>query len=114
MGAEGEQIAVKFLQRKGVEIVERNYRHGRGEIDIVARDRGVLVFVEVKTAMSNQFGSPEGWVDKRKQQQIARLASGYIQRNHLTDIDCRFDVVAVDATRNYEINYIQDAFWIEI
>ena len=110
MGAEGERIAVQFLQRKGVEIIERNYRHGHGEIDIIARDRGVLVFVEVKTAMSDRFGPPEGWVDRRKQRQIARLASAYIQRNHLTDVDCRFDVVAVDGTRNYEIHYIQNAF----
>ena len=112
VGAKGEGLAAHFLQRRGVEILERNYRHGRGEIDIVARDGTTVVFVEVKTATSNQFGSPEGWVHSRKQQQVARIATAYLQEHRLTDVDCRFDVITVDVAKGNEINHIKNAFWI--
>ncbi|UCE20635.1 MAG: YraN family protein [Gemmatimonadota bacterium] len=113
LGKKGEELAVQFIRRQGFEILERNYHHRRGEIDIVARDRKTLVFIEVKTATSNQYGPPESWVDSRKQQQVAKIAAAYLQERKVTNVDCRFDVIAVDHTRENSINHIQNAFWIE-
>ena len=113
IGARGEGLAATFLQRHGIEILERNYRHGRGEIDIVARDGNILVFVEVKTATTHEFGPPEGWIDSRKQSQLAKIAAAYLQEHRMSNIDCRFDVVTVDATRGQEIRHIRNAFWLE-
>ena len=112
VGAKGEGVAATFLQRQGMDVLERNYRHGHGEIDIVARDGTTLVFVEVKTATTDQFGPPEGWVDPRKQRQVAKIAEAYLQRHRISDVDCRFDVVAVDARQDDRITHIQNAFWI--
>lgn len=112
LGAQGEDLAASYLQRHGIRILERNYRRGYGEIDIVARDGTILVFVEVKTAATDDFGQPEEWVDNRKQRQIARMAAAYLQEHGIRDVDCRFDVVTVNKTKNDEINHIQNAFWI--
>jgi putative endonuclease len=113
LGARGEDVAASYLQKKGIHILQRNYRREFGEIDIVARDGKTLVFVEVKTASTNHYGLPEEWVTERKQRQIARMAAAYLQEYQLRDVDCRFDVVTVNRTRNDEINHIQNAFWIQ-
>jgi putative endonuclease len=113
IGARGEGLAATFLQRHGIEILERNYRHGRGEIDIVARDGKILVFVEVKTATTHEFGPPEVWIDSRKQSQLAKVAAAYLQEHRLSDIDCRFDVITVDVTQGQKIRHIRNAFWLE-
>lgn len=112
VGKKGEEVAAHFLRRQGFEILERNYHYRRGEIDIVARDRKTLVFIEVKTATSDRYGPPEGWVDFRKQQQVAKIATAYLQEHKLTNVDCRFDVIAVDTTKENGINHIRNAFWI--
>lgn len=105
---------MKYLQRQGIEILEQNYRRGGGEIDIVARDGKVLVFVEVKTATTDHFGPPEGWVDPRKQRQVAKIATAYLQAHRMADVDCRFDVVTIDAAQGNQINHIRNAFWMEM
>lgn len=113
LGTRGEDLAAAFLQKKGIQILERNYRYGHGEIDIVAREGETLVFVEVKTAATDEYGPPEGWVDARKQRQIGKIAEAYLQEHKRIDVDCRFDVIAVDATKNHGIHHIQNAFWIK-
>ena len=113
LGAKGEDAASTFLMKKGMQILERNYRWGRGEIDIVAREGTTLVFVEVKTATTDEYGPPEGWVDSRKQRQIAKIAAAYLQEHRLADIDCRFDVIAVDETKKQRIHHIRNAFWVK-
>jgi putative endonuclease len=113
-GNEGEADARMFLEQKGFRIVERNWRCGRGEIDLIAKDGDVLVFIEVKTKKHGSCGEPEDWISKRKQNQIGRLALGYLQKKNLADVECRFDVVTVDRTGSSPvINHIEDAFWVD-
>ncbi len=114
IGREGEDRAVHYLKEKGYTILERNYRAERGEIDVVALDGEVLVFVEVKTKRHDSFGEPETWVDRRKQAQIGKIAQAYIQQHNIDDTDCRFDVIGVvTVDQNTEIHHIEDAFWLE-
>lgn len=96
-GDEGEEIAAQFLIKKGFEIVERNYRYGKGEIDIVAKDPrdNFLVFVEVKTRNNLEYGDPVYAINKNKIKQLKKIGELYLFDKDLTDTDCRFDVVSV-------------------
>ena len=96
IGKEGEELAVKFLKKNGYGIVERNYRCPYGEIDIIAMDSDVLVFVEVKTRTSDLFGLPKESVDARKQRHIIKASTEYLARSGLTDTPARFDVVSIE------------------
>ncbi len=95
LGKSGEDLACLELRRRGYAIVARRYRTRAGEIDIVARDGGTLVFVEVKTRRSLRFGHPAEAVTARKQAKIRAMACDYLARAALGDCPCRFDVVAV-------------------
>ncbi len=94
-GRTGERIAADWLLKNGYEIVEQNYYFQRGEIDIIARDGGTLVFVEVKYRTSDRFGEPEESVTPKKQELLRRTAEGYVAERNITDTECRFDVVTV-------------------
>ena len=111
-GAIGEEIAVQYLQKRKFKILERNYRRRFGEIDIICRENKTLVFVEVKMGRADLFGPPETWVDVRKQLQIAKMASSYIQYHRLWDMDCRFDVIGISTKENdkQDIVHLRDAF----
>jgi len=110
-GRLGEDAAATFLTKEGYKIVERNFRCPLGEIDIVAVDKGVLVFVEVKTRSSNKFGLPEEAVNRRKQHQMAKTAQFYISRKKLFNSPARFDVVAVILSgEKIEVRVIRNAF----
>jgi putative endonuclease len=105
-------MALRCLREQGLEIVETNYRFGRGEIDIIAKDGDVLVFCEVKTRYNDQYGPPEYALTPRKQKQIRRVAGGYLYERELRDQECRFDVVAIRMCGGKpEINHIKNAFW---
>lgn len=112
-GKRGEELAAEYLERKGFRIAERNYRAGRGEIDIIAwaNDR-LLVFVEVKTRAGDGFGGPEDAVDARKQDIMARTAGFYMEQSGY-DWEIRFDIVAVLLKGNdlREIRHVEDAFF---
>jgi putative endonuclease len=110
-GKIGEDLACRELERRGYAIVERRYRRRGGEIDIIARDRQTLVFVEVKAREDRAFGEGAEAVTLAKQRKIVRLALDYLMRHHLTDCPCRFDVVSirVDAGRP-AIELFQNAF----
>ena len=96
-GRFGERIARWRLILSGYRIIEVNYRTRYGEIDIVAWDGDDLVFVEVKTKSSREYGPPEESVDERKQRKITRMALMYLtERAAGDDTACRFDVVTVD------------------
>ncbi len=110
LGPLGEELAARFLKRKGYKILERNYRCPFGEVDIVALHRGTLVFVEVKTRKSLAFGHPAEAVDLRKQRRLQRIASCYLGQRRLGDIPVRFDVVALSLGENREFDLIQNAF----
>jgi len=95
IGTRGENAAAAYLERIGMEIVERNWRTGRGEIDIIALDGTDLVFCEVKTRRGTSTGTPEEAVSESKQRRLARLAQSYISAAGLTDCAVRFDVISV-------------------
>ena len=114
LGKWGEDRAVHFLLKKGYTIIERNFRTKQGEIDIIAKEGKTVIFVEVKTKMRGGFGAPEEWVDHKKQIQIGKVASAYLQMAVNDDVACRFDVVAIDGYGNkFEVRHIVDAFWLE-
>ncbi len=111
LGTRGEEIAADFLQRQGFEVIERNFRYERGEIDIIARKGNLITFCEVKTRTSDVYGGGEDAVDLRKQQQIRKVAEGYINDRSLEDYEFRFDVVVVEIKRgSTKIRAIQNAF----
>ncbi len=95
LGQLGEEIAARFLERRGFRILARNLRSRLGEIDLVARDGPTLVFVEVKARRHRRGDPPQAAVDARKQARLARLAIDYLAREWLGELACRFDVVAV-------------------
>ncbi|MCU0450710.1 MAG: YraN family protein [Bernardetiaceae bacterium] len=109
-GQRGEDLAAVFLQQKGYEILHRNYRYLRGEIDIVARQGQVLVFVEVKTRKSISYGYPEQAVGPGKQHLIKQTAEGFlVEHQHQGDI--RFDIVSIVTWPGLEIVHFEDAFF---
>ncbi len=110
-GSIAEKIAESFLQELGYVILEKNYMYDKGEIDIVARDGEVLVFVEVKSKKSDDSGRPEDEVHARKRSQIRRIAEGYLLEHGIRDVPCRCDVVAiVGDEKKHVIRYYKDAF----
>jgi putative endonuclease len=99
-GGAGEEEACRFLAGLGYKIVKRNFQFGRiGEIDIVAYDGEVLVFVEVKARSQFEYGTPEESITPRKQAQLKKVASMYYYVNKLGDVDCRFDVIAIETIK---------------
>jgi putative endonuclease len=94
-GRRGERIACRYLLRQGFDILARRYRNRSGELDIVALEREVLVFVEVKTRSSRQFGEPWEFVDWQKQQILRRTAEQFIADHDLGQYAYRFDIVSV-------------------
>ena len=112
LGAWGEDQAVSFLRKQGMKILARNYRAPVGEIDIIARWRKNLVFIEVKTRRGTAFGTPQEAVGQRKQQQIIRTAQWYLGQGKQGNLQPRFDVVAIicQADGATEITHLPDAF----
>ena len=113
LGQQGEDRAAKYLVKQGYKILERNYRTRAGEIDLIALDRGEVVFVEVKTRTSNAFGAPELAVTPQKQQRMIKAALGYIKYKKLHQVPCRFDVVAISAAKEQEVELIRNAFELD-
>jgi putative endonuclease len=113
-GRQGEELAAQYLLKKNYKIIKRNYRVRPGEIDIIAHKDDELVFVEVKTARSEAFGSPETWISRTKQQRLIRAAQLYLQQLCNHEVACRFDVITVRLQRpQAKIEHIKDAFWME-
>jgi putative endonuclease len=112
-GRMGEDVAHRFLRRRGCTVVARNYRmrSGAGEIDVVAWQGATLLFVEVKTRSSAQFGEPEGAVDLEKQQKLIRAGRDYARRANVEWERTRFDIVSVVVEKpRVRIEWIRDAF----
>ncbi|MRR06302.1 MAG: YraN family protein [Deltaproteobacteria bacterium] len=111
LGKQGETFAASFLKGLKYKIIETNYRCRCGEIDIIARDGSVLVFVEVKARRGASYGPPQLSVTPFKQRQISKAALTYLAKNKLLEVPARFDVIAL-VLRNGEpvVNHIKDAF----
>lgn len=110
LGRWGEARAAEFLAAAGYEIIERNWRCEYGEIDLIVRRAGVLVFVEVKARSSKRFGYPEEAVTPAKQQHLIEAAQTYLQEHPGQDGDWRIDVIAVQrAADGPQIHHIENA-----
>ena len=111
-GQEGESAAEQYLRRKGYRIVARNLRSSMGELDLVAEDDQVLVFVEVKARRTDVFGGAIHAVPQRKQEKLIQLAAMYLARHHIKGRLCRFDVVLLqgDGVATTQIEHIRNAF----
>jgi putative endonuclease len=111
-GQEGESAAEQYLRHKGYRIVARNLRSSMGELDLVAEDGQVLVFVEVKARRTDVFGGAIHAVHQRKQEKLIQLAAQYLARHHVKDRQCRFDVVLLQGSGAgaQKIEHIQNAF----
>ena len=111
-GRRGEDLAHRFLRRHGLTVVARNFhqRAGRGELDIVAWDRETLVFVEVKTRASAEFGGPGRAVGTDKEKDLRRAAGEYLRRCGMPKEQARFDLVNIVLTKPPEIEWIRDVF----
>ncbi len=112
LGTLGEKLAIDFLQQRGYHILEKNWRCGRAEVDLIAYINQQLIFVEVKTRSSITFGYPEEFVTAAKQGLMEWAATEYIElMNHQGEI--RFDIISIliNKQKEYTINHIEDAFW---
>jgi putative endonuclease len=111
-GKRGEDLAHRYLQARGLTIISRNYRtrSGSAEVDLIAADGDVLVFVEVKTRESDRFGSPDEAVDREKRRHIVRAANDYLRRLDKGFECARFDIVSVLFGETERVEHIRDAF----
>ena len=109
LGKWGEDLAADYLQRKGYTIIERDWKSGRRDLDIVAKNGNVIVFVEVKTRRNSLYGQPEEAVDYRKLQSLQQAINHYIKFRHIRQ-EVRFDIISIVGTIGSEpdIQHIQD------
>lgn len=113
VGRLGEDIAVRFLEEKGFTILDRNYNFEHAELDIVAYQGRFIVFVEVKTRSSKNYGEPEEAIDENKRKQLLHVAEAWIFERKMEGAPARFDVISVlypDSPKE-EIRHYEEAFW---
>jgi len=107
IGERGEQIAANYLHEKNYQILESNFSTRFGEIDLVCRKDNIIVFVEVKTKTSDEFGEPWEMINPRKWQQVKNMAQVYLTKNGLGEAACRIDVVGVWLDLEHEVTKIE-------
>ena len=113
LGQRGEIAAERYLLKRGLVIVARGFENSFGEIDLIAIDDRTVVFVEVKTRSSDEFGSPAEAVDGSKQEKLSKTAMAYLHRHRLLEFRARFDVIAITWPNGQEypdIEYVPNAF----
>lgn len=113
-GREGESVAIAFLKKKGYRVLEKNFRSKVGEIDIIAEQAGVIVFVEVKARSSHEFGHPLNALTPAKQKKIIQTAQSFLAQKRIRDRPMRFDVVALtsDPSGSWETELVVNAFQV--
>ena len=111
LGKKGEALAVEFLQKNNYQILERNWRFKKAEIDVIAKKNDVLAVVEVKTRSSNYFGNPQDFVNPKKIQLLVEAINEYVISKNL-DVEVRFDIIAITKNQEkFEIKHLKDAFF---
>jgi len=112
VGDRGENLAVDFLIQKGYVLLQRNYRKRYGEVDIIAREGGTLIFCEVKRSRYEGDSHPELRVDRKKQIKITRCARSYLSDDPPAFESIRFDIITVTSRQGRDIiEHIENAFW---
>ena len=110
-GEESESIAVSYLKKQGYKIIEQNYRTKLGEIDIIAREKDTIAFIEVKSRKSKNFGSPKWAVTPKKQRKISMVALWYLKTTMQSNVKARFDVVSIISSKDKpSIEIVKNAF----
>ena len=107
VGILGEKLAKDFLKKRGYRIIETNYRCREGEIDIVAKHKDALAFIEVRTKTSQEFGSPEESITPAKRERLRATAADYQQTHNNLPSLWRIDVVAVELKQNGKLSRIE-------
>jgi len=111
LGREGESMAARYLKKHGYKILEQNYRTPLGEIDIIAKEKKTIAFVEVKTRSAGYFGGPKSAVTLKKQRKISMVALTYLKATAQVDTKARFDVIAITSfPEDSKIELIKNAF----
>lgn len=111
LGKKGEQMAVDHLLKNGYDILERNYRFDKAEVDIIAQKAEILAIVEVKTRSTVGFGNPQDFVKPKQIQRLVKVVNEYVIENDL-DVEVRFDIIAiVKQNTSFEIDHLEDAFY---
>jgi len=111
LGELGEDLAVEELEKNGYEIVERNWRYKKAEIDIIARKNEVLAIVEVKTRSSDYFGDPQDFVNTKKIKMLVEAVNEYVNSKDL-EVEVRFDIMAIIINENkLTLEHLEDAFF---
>ena len=107
-----ERLACDYLQQQGLKLIAANFRMKAGEVDLIMKDREIMVFVEVRYRRHQDWASAEESVTKAKQHRIGKAAAAYLKKNNLTNrCYCRFDVVAINGSLTPpRINWIENAF----
>ena len=111
LGKKGEQLAVDFLLKNNYEIVERNYRFDKAEVDIIAKKDDFLAIVEVKTRSTADFGDPQDFVKPKQIKNLVKAVDEYVTVNGL-DVEVRFDIIAIVKEKDgYNIEHLENAFY---
>jgi len=111
LGKEGEQLAVNYLLEKGYQILDRNWRYQKAEVDIIAQKAETLAVVEVKTRSTKDFGNPQDFVKPKKIQLLVTAINEYVIQKNL-EVEVRFDIIAITKTPSgFDIEHLEDAFF---
>lgn len=111
LGKKGEQLAVDFLLKNNYNIIERNYRFEKAEVDIIAKKDEILAIVEVKTRSTTDFGNPQDFVKPKQIKNLVKAVDEYVTENDL-DVEVRFDIIAiVKEKKGFAIEHLENAFY---
>ena len=111
LGKKGEKLAIDFLIGKGYDILEKNYRYQKSEVDIIAQKENTIIAVEVKTRSTPEFGNPQDFVKPKQVQSLVKVVDHYITEHDL-DVEVRFDIIAIVKNKlGTRIEHLEDAFY---
>ena len=112
IGQRGEAIARTYLEQKGYKILAANWRYRRAEVDLIAMEGPILVFIEVKTRSNDAYGEPEQGITARKEQMLTSAAHAYIEQTEHED-EIRFDIISILYLdeQSYSVRHLEDAFF---